>query len=144
MNEKNQFYFFFSGINYLFQFITIRITIFFVIMKTIYNECSRDAPIRLTNNNECTSTFSNELYNSGGCIIDNQIIKKQWLNNIILIKESGLKYINFHFFQNGDMIFETSAYPCNRDRIFFGLKKNGRYYFKNENNEEVSMLKLKT
>ena len=90
MNGKNKLYFFSSDINYLFQFITLRITIAFVIVKTIYNECDRDTPIRLLNNNECTSTFSNELYDSGGCIIDNTIIKKQWLNNIIFIKESGI------------------------------------------------------
>ena len=128
---------------YLFQFNIIRI-IFFIIIKEISNECDRDTPIRLTTNNTCISSFSNDLFNSGECFIDNEIIEKQWLNNIILIKENNFRYVNFLVYQNGDLLFETNSYPCSSDRIFFGLKQNGRYYFKNENNEEVPTLKINT
>ena len=36
-----------------------------------------------------------------------------------------------------DFILETSSEDLNGVRLFFGLKKNGRYYFKNRNNEEI-------
>jgi len=36
------------------------------------------------------------------------------------------------------MVIDTSAYPGNNERRFFGLKKNGRPYFRDENNQETS------
>ena len=37
--------------------------------------------------------------------------------------------------KKGDFIFETSSEELNRVRLFFGLKKNSKYYFTNNNNE---------
>ena len=34
------------------------------------------------------------------------------------------------------MVLETSSFPKSNKRIFYGLKKNGRYYFKKDNSEE--------
>ena len=59
------------------------------------------------------------------------------INNIILIGEPTFRYLNFMTFSNEDMIFETTSFPTNNKRIFYGLKKNGRYYFKNNNSEET-------
>ena len=59
------------------------------------------------------------------------------INNIILVGELTFRYLNFMTFSNEDMIFETTSYPRNNKRIFYGLKKNGRYYFKNSNSEET-------
>ena len=58
-------------------------------------------------------------------------------NQLIIVSEGKLKYLNFQTFSNGDMIFETyknNAYP--NKRIFYALRKNGRYYFKNSKNLE--------
>ena len=40
------------------------------------------------------------------------------------------------------MIIETSSFPDSNKRIFYGLKENGRYYFKNDDNEEIPFFSL--
>ena len=98
------------------------------------NECNRDNPIKLKNGN-CTFEYcEEEKYNSGECVIDNKIIKTQFPNNIIFVGTETLRYLNFITFSNEDMLFQTSAYPESNKRIFYGLKKNGRGYFKHEIN----------
>ena len=127
-----------------FQLIMLKIIlILFKIIKIMPNECNKDIPFRLLNNT-CTSQCSEDQIKIGECYLDNQIIKAQWLNNIIMLKdiENGLKYLNFMIYSNGDMIFETSPYPCSSIRVFYGLKKNGRYYFRNEVNKETPLLIL--
>ena len=66
-------------------------------------------------------------------------------NNMILVEEKSSKYLNFLTFSNGDMIFEISSnyngyidYIYNNyDKIiFYGLKKNGRYFFINSTNSK--------
>ena len=71
-------------------------------------------------------------------ILENSTIKTQLLNNIIKFNISGLQYVNFASFSNGDLIFEATYYPYNATRIFFGIKNNGRGFFKNSttNKEE--------
>ena len=69
-------------------------------------------------------------------IINNAIIRTQFPNNIIIVGEISFRYLNFISLSNEDMIFETTSYPTNNKRIFYGLKKNGRGYFKKSNREE--------
>ena len=77
-----------------------------------------------------------EEYESEECILDNSIVKTQYLNNLMNLGEMSFRYLNFIQFSNGDLILETSPFPQNNKRIFFGLKNNGRYYFKNESSNE--------
>ena len=62
--------------------------------------------------------------------------------NIIFIGEKGLQYSNFISFSNGDIFYQTSGYPANNRRNYYGLKSNGRGYFRNENNEETPFFSL--
>ena len=59
------------------------------------------------------------------------------LTNIINIGKENFRYVNFASYSNGDMVFLTSSYilinylnPSKNERIFYGLKKNGRPLFK--------------
>ena len=109
------------------------IIIVLLLFKIITNECDRENPIKLSNNS-CTFQYcEKDKYNSGECIIDNEIIKTQFPNDIIFVGTKTLRYLNFIKFSNGDMLFQTSAYPTSRKRIFYGLKKNGRGFFTEEN-----------
>ena len=65
------------------------------------------------------------------------LVNPKLLNNIIRIGEDNLRYIHFSFNENGDMILDTSSYPVSQLRKFFGLKKNGRFFFNDTNNEET-------
>ena len=116
----------------------INIILFFLLFHSILNECKRDSPIKL-NDDSCIMKYcTKEEYESKDCILDNPIIKIQYPNNIIRIGEITFRYLNFVKFSNGDMIFGTSSYPANNTRFFYGLKNNGRYYFKkNDSNEET-------
>ena len=128
---------------YKFEYIPLKIIIIFQIIKIISNECNKGRPFKLSNNT-CISQCSEELLKTGECIIDNQIIKTQWLNNIVMIDINRLKFFNFIIYSNGDMIFETSKYECTSMRMFYGLKKNGRYYFRDEENKETPLFQLNT
>ena len=110
--------------------------LYFQIIHVILDECERSKPIRLKNNNCVLQYCTEEQYNSKECVIDNSIIKTQYPNNIIFIGEQKLRYLNFITFSNGDMIFQTSSFPGNNKRIFYGLKKNGRPYFTKDDSNE--------
>ena len=63
-------------------------------------------------------------------LLDDSIISGQLLTNIIEIGTVNFRYINFALNLKGDMIILSTAKPGSCERIFYGLKKNGRYYFK--------------
>ena len=62
------------------------------------------------------------------------ILSETLLNNIIRLGDGGFGYNHFSFNSDGDMIIDSEAYPISNERRFFGLKKNGRFYFKDSNN----------
>jgi len=122
--------------SFRFKNMTIKILIFFNLFILIINECDRDAPIRLANDTCVLKYCTKEEYDLGECTLNNAIIKTQFPNNIIKFGEDTFRYMHFVSFSNGDMIIETSSFPTNNKRIFFGLKKDGRYYFKTKDTKE--------
>jgi len=65
------------------------------------------------------------------------------ISNIIFFEEENFVYLSFATYSNGDMIFSSTAYPQNKKRIFYGFKKNGRPFFKNETSYFYSMISSK-
>jgi hypothetical protein len=125
------------SINFIFQ----TIFIFLIYKKFIKCVCLKDNPIKI--NGTCNLQFCNESdFKSGICSIDNEIIKTQWLNNFIIFDEYRYRFSYMAINKKGDFILETSPEDLNGVRLFFGLKKNGRYYFKNSNNEEIPTKKI--
>ena len=118
--------------------LNINLFLLFILFYFILNECDRNTPIKLKNDSCVLKYCTKEEYGSKECILDNSIIKTQFPNNLIILGDISFRYLNFLQFSNGDMILETSSYPPNNKRIFYGLKSNGRYYFKkNDSNEET-------
>ena len=114
------------------------ITLFFSLLITpIKNECNRTNPILLSNGSCALSYCSDEDYENKTCIISNEIIKTQWLSNIIKIGDKDFRYVNFASYSNGSMIVETTAHPGNKYRYFFGLKSNGLPFFDNSNHYSI-------
>jgi len=98
------------------------------------SDCDRSTPILI--GTECKSTYcTKEQFQSGDCQIKNEIIKTQWLTNIISIGEENSRFINFANFSNGTMIIEVSSDPGDTKRTFFGLNPDGSYLFNEENNQ---------
>ena len=112
---------------------------FFLILKFTFNfECDRTTPI--FKNENCQLIFCSESqFNNEECIIDTDIIKTQWLTNIIWIGEQNSRFINFANYSNGDMVIETSSEPGNNKRFFYGLKVNGNYLFEEDENHRLIM-----
>jgi len=113
---------------YFFLFIYI----FLLQIDISYSECSRDNPFNKSN--ICVSSCTDSQLNLGECKIDNSIIKIQWLNNIFLFDSDHFRAGHFAFNSNDDMFIE---YSYDKYRLFFGLKNNGKFFFKDNNNNEI-------
>ena len=76
-------------------------------------------------------------FEDGDCIIDNQIVKTQWINNFFISDIVDFNYIDLYTSLNGDLISVITTYEWGRDsRVFFHLKgENGRGYFSNYGEE---------
>ena len=105
------------------------IYIFFLKLQIFNCECGRDTPI--FTENECRLQYCTKAhFDSGYCKIDNSIINTTWLNDIILFDFYKFRFGNFAMNSNGDMIYECSDEETKGKRLFYGLKKDGSYYFK--------------
>ena len=80
---------------------------------------------------------TNSQFESGECSINNPIIKTQWLNDIILLDFDKLRYGSFTINSKGDLIYECSVEEPKGLRVIYWLKKDGSFYFKNENGEKI-------
>ena len=70
-------------------------------------------------------------------ILEIKLTLEYSINNIIELGGKDFRYNRFSLNIKGDMVIDTTAYPGNNERRFFGLKKNGRPYFKDEHNKET-------
>ena len=64
------------------------------------------------------------------------------IDNIINLGGQNFRYNHFSFNSEGDMIIDTHAYPRNDERLFFGLKSTGKFYFTDSNNKETPYYSL--
>ena len=112
----------------------IFILFFAQIIRADITNCPRNNPILISG--QCKSIYCSETqFASSNCIIVNSTAKTQWLNNIIIFGESNSRYVNFAVFSNGNIVAETSTYPISQNRMFYGLKNNGRPLFTISNEE---------
>ena len=72
--------------------------------------------------------------NTQDCIPNLTLVKNDCFNSIISFDIENKKYIsrNFATNNNGDIIIQYSYLQY---RLFFGLKKDGKYFFPNVTNE---------
>ena len=117
--------------------VVFQIYLFLFLSNETIQSCQKDKPI--LKDGQCVSQFcTKEQFDSGECQIDNEIIKTQWLNNIIYLEISNLRFVNFASYSNGDMIFQPGAFPKTTIRYFIGFKKNGRGLFTDKQTNESS------
>ena len=65
-------------------------------------ECEREKPI--LKGNECVSYCNENQFKSGECIINNSIIKKRWINNIIKIENTNGE-LSISFFREDNIFY---------------------------------------
>ena len=115
---------------HIFSCLILPIFIFIKDLSLSNCECQVDSPI--LKNNSCQLIYcSKEEFENEICLIDNEIIKIQWLNNLILFNENNYRYCSFALNSQGDLIAELSTEEANGVRLFYGLKKDGTSFFKN-------------
>ena len=107
-----------------------------------FSKCSCDREKPIYKNGECQSIYCTESeFRSNICSIENDIIKEQWLNNFIVFNEYNYRFTNKIINDEGDFILITSP-MYSGIRLFYVLKKNGSFYFKNDDNQEISTKKI--
>ena len=136
MKGKIKYFFFQFFYNYSKLHLSFYILIFEI--NVILNECDRDNPFLIINENECTSFCYSDDLKDNKCILDNGILKDQYPNNIIFIGPEINNKFNFYSFSNGDFLFES--FYSRYEKIFFGLKKNGRHFFNNDRNDSYILV----
>ena len=97
------------------------------LLKIISNSCDRETPILYKG--KCESSFcTDELFSSGDCKIDNDIIKTQWLNNIIFMGNEYSAFTLFGKYSNGDIIIFVEDNALSPHRFFMAFKKMVDHY----------------
>ena len=98
--------------------------------------CDKTRPI--LKDNTCDSIYcTKEEFISTTCIINNDIIKTQWLTNIIEITDIYNRFIHPFLTSNNDLIIQATNSIGTGDRNYYGLTNEGRYFFTDENGEET-------
>ena len=129
-NSKNRSYY--QKEVFLIAYFSIKFLFLFQIIIPIIHGCDADKPF--LKDDSCIGYCSERELKEKTCKIDNDIIKTQFLNNIIWIGDANFRYVNIVSYSNKDMIIETTSKPGNSKRIFFGIKNNGRgLFYKNGN-----------
>ena len=118
----------------------LKFIIFLLIIISTISYCPKKTPILIEGKCKLISCTKIQLV-EGICKIDNEIIKTQWLSRFIQISVISSNYLNFVKTSKGDMLIETTYYPFSTSRFFFGITKNGRGYFK-ENEKETYLKNL--
>ena len=98
----------------------------------IYSQCDRDRPF-LKNEQQCESSCTREEINNNICKINNEIVKTQYLNNIIFIKNSNFYYISIHTSVNNNLYYLVSCYPKTNERVMYILNNEGYGYYNKTN-----------
>jgi len=120
----------------IFHFLIYKIFFLFQLAQYIRSDCNKTHPI--LKNNKCDSIYcSQQDYNSSVCIVNNAIIKIQWLTNIIPISNLKFRYIHPFLTKNKDLIIQTTSVLGTAQRRYYGLTDEGRYYFTNSKGEET-------
>ena len=107
----------------------LKIIIFF---KLIHNnnmlECN-DTARPFEKNGYCADSCSTNEIDIGTCVIRNEKIKVQWLNNIIYFAPAGYTYINIAVTESNNLYVITSGYPSSNERYIYILNREGIGWF---------------
>ena len=113
----------------------ITILIYTLITKLNNQECPKNEPI-YTSDDRCQNIYCNENdFQNGDCIINNSIIKIQWLNKLIFLGENYF-IINSLKMPNNDIFIILYNYYETEKIYIYGLKSSGEVYF-NDNEENI-------
>ena len=114
---------------------SLSLIILFYIIKTEITECSKEQPILISGQFKL-EYCSKEQFDLKQCIINNNIIKTQWINDLIIFGDNSYRYLSYETFSNDGVVVESACYPFQQKRMFYGLKNDGRPFFVNKTNNK--------
>ena len=108
----------------------LKLILFIIIISYIISiECNdRESPY-LINNGYCSSTC----YEGQTCVVSNEIIKTQWLNNIIYLGADGFPFTNIATSEKNNLFLLSTSYPESNIRLFYLLNYQGYGYLDKDN-----------
>ena len=126
------------------NFLQINLFIFLLLEKPIKSEeISFNLTHPILKNGKCEYIYcSQEEFNSSICIIKNEIAKTQWLTSLIPISDLKYRYISPAISKNNDLIIQTTKSTGSPERKFYGINKDGRFYFKDSNMKNIHIFQL--
>ena len=113
--------------------------LFIFLIVEINNQCDKETPIRKRDNN-CYITYCTESeFQNGDCIIDNPIIKTQWLNKLIYLGDYIIDVMSVIEMPNNNIFFLSSLFD--QDYLYiYRLESSGEIYYNENNNNFKSIL----
>ena len=106
-------------------------------METCTN---RNSPLLKGTN--CLNTCSQSDIQSEVCKVDNEIIKTQWLNNIIYITPEDYRYINIALSESNSIYIIVSSWHENNERYLYILDNEGYGFFEGEDGNKTPFKKI--
>ena len=111
--------------SFLYLCLFLKIICFFQMINPVINECKKEKLIPF-NDDSCIIEFCGEQNSTHG------------ICNIILIGDKDFSFVNLANYSNGDLVVETTSLPGSSKRMFYGLKKNGReFFYDNDTNRKT-------
>ena len=101
----------------------------------ILSECNYTHAI-MKNGNYINTTCQKYEFNSGICILENDIVRDQNLTTVVIFTEENSSFITLCTIHNGNLIFLYVLWNQTL-KYFYGLKKNDRPYFYKDNEESL-------
>ena len=107
-------------------------------------QCSKDFPI--LNNKKCKAIYcTKKEFEDKTCVINNDIVKKQWFNNINIFPNKA-KNVTYAYGEKGEIfLIAQHDEPFSYTTLdIFGFDKNNEGYFYDETNKEYNTYKKLT
>ena len=112
--------------------------VFFInLIEYCKSSCPKDSPF--LKDEICLSYCTLDEINNKICIIDNEIMRTQFINKINYLSGNGYNYVNMAVTQNQDLLVLISSFPESNYRIIFGITNEGRGYFNEDKNCSISI-----
>ena len=121
------------------KLLMIFLYLFIFLILEINNQCDKENPIR--KNNNCQHIYCSEIeFQNGDCIIDNPIIKTQWLNKLIYLGDNIINMLTIIEMPNNNIYFLSSKWEANTDYFYiYRLESSGEINY-NENNNNFKKI----
>ena len=116
--------------------------LFIFLILEINNQCNKETPIRKKSDNNCYNIYCTEIeFQNGDCIIDNSIIKTQWLNKLFYLGDNIINILTVIEMPNNNIFFLSSKWEYEADYLYiYRLKSSGEINYNENNNNFKSLL----